>query len=133
MTAKKVRGKKIPSIKNINSLVSKNLNLNKLKVNPVSVIEDTKNKIGNFYSNLKKERAKEKKRLEKKRLLDEKREIVREKKQAQKEKLDKIREEKRQIQAQQRLIIENEKQLRKNEVGIIIAKDVPTAKCIIYD
>ena len=53
-------------LKNIQSLVPKNLNLKKFKVNPVDVIEDTKNKIGNFYSNLKKEREKEKIRLEKK-------------------------------------------------------------------
>ena len=87
MNAKKVKRKKISSLKNINSLVSKNLNLNKLKVNPVSVIEDTKNKIGNFYSNLKKERAKEKKRLEKKRLLDQKKELIREKKTSSKRKI----------------------------------------------
>ena len=38
--------KKSVSLKNIQSLVPKNLNLNKLKVNPLNVIENTKSKIG---------------------------------------------------------------------------------------
>ena len=59
--------KKNPGLKKIQTLVSKNLNLRKFKVNPTNVIEDTKNKIGNFYTKLKLEREKEKKRLEKKR------------------------------------------------------------------
>ena len=99
-------------LKNIQSLLPKKLNLDKFKVNPVGVIEDTKNKIGNFYSNLKKEKEKEKRRLENKRKLDEKRELQKQKKQAQKDRLDKIKEEKLQIQLQQRLIIDNEKQVR---------------------
>ena len=56
MSPKKIDRKKISSLKNIQSLVPKNLSLEKLKVNPVNVIEKTKNKIGNFYSNLKKQR-----------------------------------------------------------------------------
>ena len=39
------------NLKKIPSLVPKKLNLIKFKVNPVDVIEDTKNKIGDFYSN----------------------------------------------------------------------------------
>ncbi len=101
-------------IKNIQSLVTKNLDLTKIKVSPLNVIQETKDKIGNFYTNLKKEREKEKKRLEKKRKLNEQKELQRQKKQAQKDKLDKIKEEKRQILAQQKLIIENDKQVRKN-------------------
>ena len=66
MRSKKNYKNKSISIKNIQSLVSKDINLKKLKVNPVNVIENTKNKIGNFYNNLKKEREKEKKRLENK-------------------------------------------------------------------
>ena len=66
MAQKKLIKKKIIDLKNIQSLVPKNLKLNKFKVNPVNVIEGTKNKIGNFYINLKKEREKEKLRLEKK-------------------------------------------------------------------
>ena len=45
----------------ISSLVKKNLNLDKLKVKPADVINNAKNKISNFYNNLKKEREKEKK------------------------------------------------------------------------
>ena len=66
MSQKKLIKKRNIGLKNIQSLVQKNLKLNKLKLNPVNVIEDTKIKIGNFYSNLKKEREKEKIRLEKK-------------------------------------------------------------------
>ena len=76
MSPKKVERKKL---KNFKSLVSKNLNLNKFKVNPAGMIENTKSKIGNFYTNLKKERLKEKKRLENRRKLEEKRELQREK------------------------------------------------------
>ena len=66
MSSKKIERKKKQNLKNLQSLFSKNLKLNKLKVDPTSVIENTKNKIGNFYSNLKKEREKKKKRLKKK-------------------------------------------------------------------
>ena len=66
MGLKKSDKKKTKAFKNIQSLVTKNLNLNKIKVNPVDVIEDTKNKIGNIYRNFKKEREKEKIKTEKK-------------------------------------------------------------------
>ena len=104
--------KKNLGLKNIQSLVPKNLNLNKLKVNPLNVIEDTKSKIGNFYNTIKIQREKEKKRLEKKQKQDEKNELKKQKKQEQKEKLDKIKQEKLQILAQQKLIIDNNKQLK---------------------
>ena len=58
-------------LKKIKSLIPKKINLNKFKVNPVKVIEGTKNKIENFYSNIKKEREKERKRLANKKILDE--------------------------------------------------------------
>ena len=61
---KKTIIKKNLNLKSIQSLVPKDLNLNKF--NPTNVIEGTKNKIENFYSNLKKEREKEKKNLKKK-------------------------------------------------------------------
>ena len=48
MTLKRAKKNKKIDFKNIQSLVPKNLNLNKLKVNPLNVIEDTKSKIGNF-------------------------------------------------------------------------------------
>ena len=47
------KGKKT-TIKDIQSFIPKNLNLNKLKVNPVNVIDGAKNKISTFYNNLKK-------------------------------------------------------------------------------
>ena len=60
-------------IKKIKSIVPENLN--KIKVNPFNVIDNAKDKINNFYTNLKKQREKEKRRLEKKRYLDEKKEL----------------------------------------------------------
>jgi len=72
MSLKKGKKKNTKGLKDIQSLIPKKIKLNKIKVNPLSVIEETKNKLGNFYSNLKKEREKEKQRLEKKRDLDEK-------------------------------------------------------------
>lgn len=72
MSPKKIEKKNKGKIIDIKTLVSKKLSLNKLKLNPTNVITDTKNKIGGFYINLKKEREKEKKRLEKKKILDEK-------------------------------------------------------------
>ena len=54
-------------IKDIKSLVPKNLNLDKLKTIPINSIDIAKNKISNFYNNFKKIRLNEKKKLEKKR------------------------------------------------------------------
>ena len=61
MSSKRVRKKKI-DLKGIKSLVSKNFSLKKIKINPSNIIEDTKNKLGNFYENLKKEREKKKRK-----------------------------------------------------------------------
>ena len=85
MSSKK---KKIKLLKDLDSFVPK-INLKKININPIGIINDTKKKLDSFYNNLKKEREKEKKRLDKKRKLDQKREIQREKKLAQKERLDK--------------------------------------------
>ena len=85
MSPKKIEKKRNQGLKSLQSFVSKDLNLKKFKVNPTNVIENTKSKIGNFYSNLKKEREKEKRRLENKRIIDEKKELERQKKQAQKD------------------------------------------------
>ncbi len=79
--------KKNTGLKNLQSLVPKNLNFKKFKVRPSNVIEDTKNKIGNFYTKLKLEREKEKKRQEKKKKNEEKRELLNQKRQEQKERL----------------------------------------------
>ena len=48
MSPLKKKGKKI-STKDIQTFIPKNLNLNKLKLNPVNAIDDAKNKINNFY------------------------------------------------------------------------------------
>ena len=55
----------------IKSLIPKNIGLEKIKLNPADLIKNTKDKIENYYTTLKKERDKEKKRLDKKRKLDE--------------------------------------------------------------
>jgi len=75
MVLKKLISKKKVSLKNFKSLVPKKLDLNKIKVDPINAIENTKNKIGNFYNNFKKEREKEKKKLEKRRKQDQKKEL----------------------------------------------------------
>ena len=66
--------KKKIKISNIKSLIPKNISLEKIKINPTDLIKNTKGKIESYYTNLKKERDKEKKRLDKKRKLDEKKE-----------------------------------------------------------
>ena len=48
---KKNNKKKDKNFKNIQSLINKNIKLDKIKVNPFEVIEETKNKLGNFYHN----------------------------------------------------------------------------------
>ena len=98
MSPKKLEGKKNSGFSDISSLIQKKIT----KIKPSKIIGNTKNKLENYYSKLKKERDKEKIRLEKKRKLDEKRELINQKKQAQKEKLDKIKEEKRQILIQKK-------------------------------
>jgi len=82
MGSKKIQKRKKTILKNLDTLFPKNLNFNKIKIkiNPVEIIDDTKNKIDNFYINFKKEKEKEKKRLEKKRNFNEKRELQKEKK-----------------------------------------------------
>ena len=109
MGIKKTNKKKL-DLNNIQSLMTKNLSLKKLNIKPADIIENTKNKIGNLYSNYKKEREKEKKRLDKKRKNDEKKELQKQIKQSQKDRLEKVKEEKRQILAQKKMILDNEKQ-----------------------
>ena len=113
MRLKKSFKKNIPKPRGLSSFVQKKLKLPKIKVSPKNIIEETKGKIGSFYKNFKKERLKEKKRLEKTKKLEEKKEELRQKKQAQKERIDKIKEEKRKELAQKKLIIDNEKQIKK--------------------
>ena len=67
MSFKKKAGKKIKGLKIIGSSLTKNLNLKKIKVNPINLIDETSNKLGNFYQNLKKKRGQNKKKNPKKR------------------------------------------------------------------
>ncbi len=57
MRLKKLNVKKIVDLKNIKSLVSK-----KLTIDPSKIIENTKNKIGKYYINRKKDWEKEQKK-----------------------------------------------------------------------
>ena len=66
MASKKGNKKKIIRFKNIKFLDPKNLNLKKLKINPINIVEDTKSKIGNYYINFKKEWEKNKERKKEK-------------------------------------------------------------------
>mgnify|MGYP001288645358 CR=1 FL=1 len=113
MSPKKVD--KSEGLKKIKNLFSKNLNLNKLKINPSQVIDNTKNKIEKYYLKKRKEKEINKKRLEKQKKIEEKKELQKQKKQEEKERLDKIKEEKRQILLQQKLIIDNEERFRIHE------------------
>ena len=61
MSIKKIKKKKKIVLKNIKSLVPKNLRLNNLKVNPSNLFEGTKKKIGNFISTSRKKEKKRKK------------------------------------------------------------------------
>ena len=77
MSAKKNKKSKNSGLNKVKSFVPKNLNL--AKINPFNIIEDTKNKFGDFYFNLKKEKERENRRLDKKRKQEEKREEQRQK------------------------------------------------------
>ena len=54
MSSKKRAKIKSKSLKNIQSLISKNFSLEKIKISPIGVIEKTKNKIENFTQDIKK-------------------------------------------------------------------------------
>ena len=53
MISKNSNKKKFLGLKNIKSLVPKKINLEKIKVNPVKIIDKTKSKIENYYVNIK--------------------------------------------------------------------------------
>ena len=55
MSPKKINKKKKPGFESIKSLVPKKLDLPSININPIGTIEDTKNKISNFYDNYKKD------------------------------------------------------------------------------
>ena len=58
-------------VKKKNTLKNK-INLSKIKISPLNLLENTKEKIANYYTDFKKDREKEKKKAEKRRVLDEK-------------------------------------------------------------
>ena len=58
MSPKKLNNKNFMGFKKIKSFASKNFNLNKFKINPSSIVEETKNKIDTIYHDFKKQRKK---------------------------------------------------------------------------
>ena len=58
--------------KNLKSFLHGKIKVN--LVNPITVIEKTKNRIDNYYTNFVKNREIEKRRLEKKKIIDQKKE-----------------------------------------------------------
>ena len=62
MNFKKSQGKKGEIFKSVKSLIPKIPK--KVDINPFLIVESTKNKIGNYYKELKKKREKERIRLE---------------------------------------------------------------------
>ena len=97
-------------------------NLKIFKSIPKSIIDGTKNKIGNFYQDFKKDREKRKLQIEKEKRIQEKKEIQQQKKQAQKDKINRAKEEKLQILAQKKLITENEKYSFYNYFALLIGR-----------
>ena len=77
---------KTKTLKKIQSLVKKKSIIKKINIIPTDIVKNTKGKITNFYDTYKKEKEKEKIRLEKKRKSDQKKELILQKKQIQKEK-----------------------------------------------
>ena len=69
----------------LKDLLKKKIDLPKIKLPSVNLLEDTKNKINNYYTDFKKNREKEKKRAEKRKILEEKKALIKQKKQDQKE------------------------------------------------
>ena len=56
MSSKKSNKRKNNNIQSFQFFLKKNLDLSRIKIKPVDIIENTKNKIENFYDNFKKER-----------------------------------------------------------------------------
>ena len=48
MSPKKISKKKAKALQKVKSLISKEIDLDKIKVNSINLIEDTKNKLGNL-------------------------------------------------------------------------------------
>ena len=99
--------KKKENLKGFKSLIEEKLIKKKIEIIPKDLVKNTRNTITNFYEDYKKNKEREKIKLEKQKKLNEKKQLLKEKRDAQREKLNKIREEKRQIQLQRKLIIDN--------------------------
>ena len=54
---KKIKKKRNIGLRNVQSIVPKNIDLT--KINPFNFVENTKNKLENYYTNLKKEKENE--------------------------------------------------------------------------
>ena len=65
MSPKKIKNKKNAGIIKIKSLITKDLNLNKIKINPIKLLDKTKGKIENFYETVKKQKEINRKKAEK--------------------------------------------------------------------
>ena len=63
MSPKKIKKKRNIGLRSNQSIFPKNINLT--KINPFNFVENTKNKLENYYTKLKKEKEKENNRLEK--------------------------------------------------------------------
>ena len=50
MSTKKIKKKRTIGLKNVKSIVPKNIDLT--KINPFNFVENTKNKLENYYANL---------------------------------------------------------------------------------
>ncbi len=59
MAAKNLFKKNKNNLAKIKNLVKKNLKIEPLDIDPTKIIKNTQSKIGNFYTNFKKEREKE--------------------------------------------------------------------------
>ena len=84
--------KKFLALKKVKFFTSKKIDLEKIKVNPVKIIDDTKNKLQNYYTRIKKDWEKEQEKKIKRIKLEEKKELYRQKRLEEKEKLAKIKE-----------------------------------------
>ena len=83
MAKKKIKNKKLKDFK---SFLGKNFEIKNIGIDPLNLVEKTKSKITNFYEDYKKNKAREKIRLEKQKKLDEKRLLLKEKKRSSKRK-----------------------------------------------
>ena len=70
--------KKKKNLKNFKSLIGDNLLKKKIKIIPKDLVKNTRNKITNFYEDYKKNKEREKIKLEKQKKLNEKKQLLKE-------------------------------------------------------